>query len=302
IQWCMFDYATHEDFGSGDRICYHGVMDSFRNPKTAAYLWASQGDGDDVLALTSSMDIGDYPGGVLSDVYILSNADEVKLFKNDQFVTSFSSSSFTSLPHGPILMNDTIGELLETQEGFDKKEASLVRESLLAAAKYGFTNLPLRYLVKLGWCMLRYKLKYEDGVALYGKYVGNWGGEATKWKLVSYRNGEERKTLVFSHSSTLSLKTDIEEEILYEGDTYDQELVRVQVVDEFGNIASYASLPLVVETSGPIELCSPKCMVTEGGMTGVIIRTTGEEGTATLTLSNSQTGTKTIRFEVKRHA
>ena len=32
IEWCMTDYATHKDFGSGDRICYHGVMDSFRNP------------------------------------------------------------------------------------------------------------------------------------------------------------------------------------------------------------------------------------------------------------------------------
>ena len=30
IGWCMFDYNTHKDFGSGDRICYHGVMDMFR--------------------------------------------------------------------------------------------------------------------------------------------------------------------------------------------------------------------------------------------------------------------------------
>ncbi|MBP5413704.1 MAG: glycoside hydrolase family 2 protein, partial [Lachnospiraceae bacterium] len=34
--WCMADYTTHKDFGSGDRICYHGVMDMFRNPKMAA--------------------------------------------------------------------------------------------------------------------------------------------------------------------------------------------------------------------------------------------------------------------------
>ena len=26
--WCMFDYQTHKDFGSGDRICYHGVLDT----------------------------------------------------------------------------------------------------------------------------------------------------------------------------------------------------------------------------------------------------------------------------------
>ena len=30
--WCMFDYATHKDFGSGDRICYHGVLDSSAIP------------------------------------------------------------------------------------------------------------------------------------------------------------------------------------------------------------------------------------------------------------------------------
>ena len=33
IGWCAFDYATHIEFGSGDRICYHGVMDIFRMPK-----------------------------------------------------------------------------------------------------------------------------------------------------------------------------------------------------------------------------------------------------------------------------
>ena len=37
IGWCAFDYNTHKDFGSGDRICHHGVMDMFREPKFAAY-------------------------------------------------------------------------------------------------------------------------------------------------------------------------------------------------------------------------------------------------------------------------
>ena len=40
--WCMTDYNTHREFGSGDRICYHGVMDLFRNPKLSAAVYASQ--------------------------------------------------------------------------------------------------------------------------------------------------------------------------------------------------------------------------------------------------------------------
>ena len=47
IGWCAFDYNTHKDFGSGDRICHHGVMDMFREPKFAAYAYASQCEPDE---------------------------------------------------------------------------------------------------------------------------------------------------------------------------------------------------------------------------------------------------------------
>ena len=53
--WCMFDYNTHKDFGSGDRICYHGVMDMFRNPKLAAAVYACQQEKEPVLEISSSM-------------------------------------------------------------------------------------------------------------------------------------------------------------------------------------------------------------------------------------------------------
>jgi beta-galactosidase len=44
IGWCAFDYNTHVNFGSGDRICYHGVADIFREPKPAAGFYKSQCD------------------------------------------------------------------------------------------------------------------------------------------------------------------------------------------------------------------------------------------------------------------
>ncbi len=42
IGWCAFDYNTHANFGAGDRICYHGVLDIFREPKAAAGFYKSQ--------------------------------------------------------------------------------------------------------------------------------------------------------------------------------------------------------------------------------------------------------------------
>ena len=141
--WCMFDYQTHKDFGSGDRICYHGVLDSFRNPKLAAAVYASQGDTDPVLAVSSSMDIGDNPAGQLGTAYVFSNAQQVRLYKNDVFVTALRQSEWTALPHPPFVMDDPIGELLETQEHFSPAKAAAVRDCLLAAGKYGLAGLPL---------------------------------------------------------------------------------------------------------------------------------------------------------------
>ena len=166
LGWCMADYNTHREFGSGDRICYHGVLDSFRNPKLAAAVYASQGDSDPVLAVSSSMDIGDSPAGQLGTAYVFSNAQQVKLYKNVVSVTALRRSEWTALPHPPFVIDDTIGELLETQEHFSPSKAAAVRDCLLAAGKYGLAGLPLAYKVKFGWCMLRFKLAFMDGVAL----------------------------------------------------------------------------------------------------------------------------------------
>jgi beta-galactosidase len=48
IGWCAFDYATHLEFGAGDRICYHGVMDAFHLPKWAAYFYESHSPRENV--------------------------------------------------------------------------------------------------------------------------------------------------------------------------------------------------------------------------------------------------------------
>ena len=58
--WCMFDYNTHKDFGSGDGVCYHGVMDMFRNPKLAAAVYVSQSEENPCCVVSSSMDIGEH--------------------------------------------------------------------------------------------------------------------------------------------------------------------------------------------------------------------------------------------------
>jgi beta-galactosidase len=51
IGWCAFDYNTHADFGAGDRICYHGITDIFREPKAAAGFYKSQCEPEEEIVL-----------------------------------------------------------------------------------------------------------------------------------------------------------------------------------------------------------------------------------------------------------
>jgi beta-galactosidase len=81
IGWCAFDYNTHANFGSGDRICYHGVTDIFREPKPAAGFYKSQCDPAEEVVLEPAFHWahGDESVGFTKAVFC-SNCDHLKIF------------------------------------------------------------------------------------------------------------------------------------------------------------------------------------------------------------------------------
>jgi beta-galactosidase len=108
IGWCAFDYNTHKEFGSGDRICYHGVMDIFRLPKFAASFYESQISPTvrPVLRAATYWTMGDRSGGGINPLVVFSNCDEVELFTGSQRIGLFlpDREQFPHLPHAPIFI------------------------------------------------------------------------------------------------------------------------------------------------------------------------------------------------------
>ena len=296
--WCMFDYPTHRDFGSGDRVCYHGVMDAFRNPKLAAAFYASQGEETPVLEVGSSMDIGDYPAGQIGSPWLFTNADEVELYKNDCLVTTFRPRGWKGLPHGPIPVDDTIGRLLETQEGFAPKKAELLRRCLVSAGKHGLANMPLSDKLRMLTAMVRYKMSMQDGVDLYGKYVGNWGGEATRWRFAAKRKGVTVAERTCCPGKALHLDVKVSQTALTEGDRYDMAAVRIRLLDGYDNPAVYAQLPVSLRAEGQIALVGPETVTAEGGMCGCYVKTTGQTGRGSLLIRTAQTEDVKIQFSI----
>ena len=299
--WCMFDYPTHKDFGSGDRVCYHGVMDAFRNPKLAAAVYASQQNEKPVLVVGSPMDIGDYPGGQIGDVYAFTNTCEVALYKNGEFVAHLCyAQAWDGLYlFPPLRLNDTVGCLLETQEGFDKKKADLLRKCLVAIGKKGLAGLSPADYLRMAYAMIRYKLNYNDAFQLYGKYIGNWGGEATVWRFDAIDGDQVAASVTCCPSAKLHLEVTPSTTTLEEKHSYDMAAIRIRVLDEYGNIAPYAQIPVKLSIEGAAELVGPDVVTLEGGMTGTYIRTTGQSGIAKLAVSTNQTKPVTLEFLVR---
>ena len=108
IGWCAFDYNTHKDFGSGDRICHHGVMDMFREPKFAAYAYISQCDPSDevILKPVTFWARGERNIGGVLPLIILTNCEEVELRYGNNPPKRFrpDRDAFPFLPHAPVII------------------------------------------------------------------------------------------------------------------------------------------------------------------------------------------------------
>ncbi|MCR5672230.1 MAG: glycoside hydrolase family 2 protein [Lachnospiraceae bacterium] len=297
--WCMFDYNTHKDFGSGDRICYHGVCDMFRNPKLAAYVYMAQQDNTPVLAVSSAMNIGEHPGGVTGDIYIITNADSVKMYKNDELIKEYTDrdSVFRDLKHGPIIINDRIGNALEVHEGMPPKKAKEIKDLLNAVAKRGLYDLSVPFMAKAGMIAAKYRMKISDAVELYNKYVGNWGGKVSSYRFEAIKDGKIVKELVISTSSKMQLNVKANTDTLHTGKTYDVALVRINAVDENGNLLNFCNDPVSFKTEGAIELIGPDVVSLSGGMGGVYVRSRGA-GAGVLMITDSRGTVTKIGFNV----
>lgn len=111
IGWCAFDYNTHYEFGSGDRICYHGVMDMFRIPKFAAYAYSSQISPDRSLVLepVTLWARGERSIGGVFPLVIFTNCDSVEIKVAGESLGHFypDHENFSGVEYPPIVIRDT---------------------------------------------------------------------------------------------------------------------------------------------------------------------------------------------------
>lgn len=299
IGWCMFDYNTHKDFGSGDKICYHGVMDMFRHKKYAAHVYASQQSQAPYLEVASNLQIGDFEASEIKEVIVLTNCDEVKFYINDDYINTFTpSSEYSALPHPPIIIDDFIGRLIHDNEPFSKKDASTIKHILLHIMKHGM-NLPLSLKLKMGLVLFKNKLSIDQAAKLYEKYVGKWGLESLTYRFEGYKAGQCVIQKDVGPTAQTSIDVVVEDTVLNETETYDVTKVSVKHLDGHDRVCSYSDEIITLSIEGPLECIGPVSRVLRGGTTAFYVKTVGELGDATLKISTERYKTVTKKITIK---
>jgi beta-galactosidase len=172
LGWCAFDYNTHADFGTGDRICYHGVTDIFREPKPAAGFYKSQCDPAEEIVLEPAFHWarGDESIG-FSKAWVCSNCDNLKFYVANKLVADVqpNKTDFSHLPYPPFVADLTHsvepwgdlkiegylqGKLAITKimsgRGIDQKFALLPDDTKLLADGADTTRVVLRVTDEFG--------------------------------------------------------------------------------------------------------------------------------------------------------
>ena len=302
IGWCMFDYNTHGDFGSGDKICYHGVMDMFRIPKLAFYAYASQGSKKDIMEVSSEMDIGEHPGGIIGPIYVFTNCDSIRFYKNDKYINEFypNRENFKNLPHPPILIDDFIGDSLEVDEKYSLKDSENIKKVLMSISRYG-TDMPIKYKLRMAYAMIKNKLTVKAGIDLYSKYVGDWGGKRTIYKFEGYKNGVLVKKIIKTSVNSPKLVVELERKELCISDTYDVLEIIIKATSEYGSILPYANHVINLEANDVIEIIGEKNIPLIGGVAAVYVKSKNKVGTGKIQISNEQLGKSMLEILVSKN-
>lgn len=256
--WNFSDYFTHSEFGSGDHICYHGVLDVFRLQKPAAKVYESQYSKDIYLELLHAIDYGDYSNNYIEKFVFATNCDYIEVYQNEKNIGRFypDKETYHSLKNPLIFVDDFYGNAFDD---FDLSESEIQE----------LKNLAEIIAQRGGMDKISKDDNYdEDKVTrawkMYGKHKANWGSEIFKYTIVGYL-GDKKIEKTYGPYNEYSYDIRVDSNTLQHKNTYDVTRVVIQAKDNYFNLRPYSFDAFKISTEGSIEIIGDTYISLIGG-------------------------------------
>lgn len=297
IAWSMNDYNTHEDFGSGDGICYHGVLDMFRIPKLAAYTYMGEYSKEPFIQLSTNFDIGEYDNSFIDSIYVFTNCDYVEVLRNDENIGRFypDRKIFTNMIHPPIKIPGLFGNVLVEVEGFTKEKADKIKRFAREVAQIG----GLDKITSKERAIFNDLKEDERAWKLYGKYVANWGEKKVNYTFNGYIDGQLVKTIIKGSIEEYDLEITPDQRTLTIGDTYDATRIVVEELSNNDHLIQYGFEPLQINVSEELEVIGPSLISLISSKAAFWVKTKDQTGTGMVTVKSPKYGVHTISIEIE---
>ncbi|HWR10405.1 MAG TPA: glycoside hydrolase family 2 TIM barrel-domain containing protein [Rectinemataceae bacterium] len=305
IGWCAFDYNTHKDFGSGDRICYHGVSDMFRLPKYAAALYASQVSPGIRIVLEPATVFakGERSAAKTLPIDVYTNCDAVDLYHAGEKVGRFlpDRETYPHLEHPPVFIDDLIGDRID-REGFSRRDKEIFLSLAAKVMTQGENKLELADKLRFLLLSLRRHMSFKDAENLVMKYGLAWGRADDIFEVVGILGGVEVARRTFSadaRADRLEIAADHPVLQVRSGDEWDAQRVTARVLDQYGNPCSFLFEPLRIEVSGAARLIGPSEIGFLGGSTAFWVASVGREGEIAVRVTSGRFGERSLSMKAE---
>ena len=286
--WCFADYNTHRDFGSGDLICHHGVMDIFRNPKYSAYPYMTKSNKP-FLEVTSNFNIGEYNGGYLREFAIMTNCDKVDIYHNDILINSFENLKGDF--NGCIKVDDLLGNQLIKFEGKTLEESNLFKEVLKELLKWdGIYRKEIE---------AKYDKKLVDECWKYfGKYVANWGSHPTPYYFKGYKDNELVCEVVKGPQAIDYIDVKAASNTLYTKRSYDTTRVTLEAIGTLGNRVDFSFDSFLIETNEALEVIGDNIISLNAGIRSFYVRSKVKSGIGIINIKSKRFGNIELKLNI----
>lgn len=288
IGWVFADYNTHKGFGPNDMICYHGVMDMFRNPKLSSFTFSAMRE-EPFLECSSDFAPGDYNAMRYEPIVIYTNLERIEIYDNDGDLleTHYTNKSIDSRV---FFFTDIYGDKLKKIENLPEDDIEIIKKNTEYTFMYSYDEAKLNKLLDENYKDITVELMYKYIVDPKREYIikGYNGNTLVK---------EIRRGMPYFDHFDYSLSHDS----LVIKDTYSVIELTVSAKSNFDSVLRYMTDIVKIKVSDGLSIIGDSERSIIGGYASFYIRNKeNKESIETIEVLTSRGENKIIKIKVKK--